>query len=95
MRLLQYRLQSIAKCLSLNSENLPKLIVKKLYNQPPLKRSLTTGFVCSVKEFNWGSKKQHRKIKLNFPVDMSDPKIEKALAPLRANVKQQVVTPYG
>ncbi|XP_063988643.1 glycine--tRNA ligase [Diachasmimorpha longicaudata] len=38
---------------------------------------------------NWGSKKQHRAVKLNFPLDMSDPKIEEALAPLRASVKEQ------
>ncbi|XP_011301987.1 glycine--tRNA ligase [Fopius arisanus] len=38
---------------------------------------------------NWGSKKHHRTVKLNFPLDMSDPKIEEALAPLRASVKEQ------
>ncbi|XP_015598508.1 glycine--tRNA ligase [Cephus cinctus] len=38
---------------------------------------------------NWGSKKQHRKVKLHFSLVMSDPKIEEALAPFRAKVKEQ------
>ena len=38
----------------------------------------------------WGTKKKERKIKLNYFVDMSDPQIEAVLAPLRANVKEQV-----
>lgn len=43
----------------------------------------------------WGTKKQHRKVKLNFPLEMTDPKIENELAPLRASVKEQVRHPYG
>ncbi|KAK0166702.1 hypothetical protein PV327_004192 [Microctonus hyperodae] len=50
-------------------------------------RQLQTGVVD--KEFNWGSKKKHRAVKLHFPLDMTDPTIEEILAPLRANVKQQ------
>lgn len=42
---------------------------------------------------NWGSKKQHRKVKLNFAIDMADSKTEEILAPLRALVKEQVC--YG
>lgn len=39
----------------------------------------------------WGSKKQHRKVKLHFNIqDMADPKMEEILAPLRASVKEQV-----
>lgn len=39
----------------------------------------------------WGSKKKHRKVKLQFSLDtMGDSKIEEVLAPLRANVKEQV-----
>ena len=41
---------------------------------------------------SWGSNKQHRKVKVGFLIDMTDPDIEKELAPLRANVKQQVST---
>lgn len=93
MRLSQYRLQAITKYVSLNSEDFSKLIVTKFYNQSSWKRSLTISSVCSVTESNWGSKKQHRKVKLNFPLDLSDPKIKETLAPLRANVKQQVITP--
>ncbi|XP_012288740.1 glycine--tRNA ligase [Orussus abietinus] len=39
--------------------------------------------------FNWGSAKKHRKVKLRFPCDMTNPKIEEELAPLRASVKEQ------
>jgi hypothetical protein len=39
----------------------------------------------------WGSKKKHRKVKLQFTLDkMADPRIEEILAPLRASVKEQV-----
>ena len=39
----------------------------------------------------WGSKKKHRKVRLQFTLDtMADPKIEEILAPLRASVKEQV-----
>lgn len=39
---------------------------------------------------NWGSKKAHRKIKLNLFTNMADPKIEVILSPLRFLVKEQV-----
>lgn len=39
---------------------------------------------------NWGSRKQHRKVKLNFPIDASDPTLVRALEPLRTSVKEQV-----
>lgn len=39
----------------------------------------------------WGSKKAHRKIKLNFPIDiMANPENEIILEPLRQAVKEQV-----
>lgn len=38
----------------------------------------------------WGSKKSHRKIKLQLLNSMADPKIEEILAPLRQDVKEQV-----
>lgn len=48
--------------------------------------------VCKVKDPNWGSKKQHRNVKLQLLQyqKMADPKIEEILAPLRQNVKEQV-----
>lgn len=40
----------------------------------------------------WGTKKKHRNIKLNiYHKEMTDPKSEEILAPLRANVKEQVL----
>lgn len=39
---------------------------------------------------NWGTRKQHRKVKLNFPLDASDPTLVRALEPLRTAVKEQV-----
>jgi hypothetical protein len=40
----------------------------------------------------WGSKKAHRKVKLQISdyQSMADPKIEEVLAPLRQSVKEQV-----
>lgn len=51
-----------------------------------------SGVVSESEPINWGSKKQHRKIKLNFPItkDMYDSKTEEILAPLRQSVKEQV-----
>lgn len=41
----------------------------------------------------WGKNKKHRNIKLNIYFDtMSNPDDEKILAPLRANVKEQVLS---
>lgn len=39
----------------------------------------------------WGSKKQHRQIKLQLLQQIMDPKAEEILAPLRASVKEQVI----
>lgn len=39
----------------------------------------------------WGKNKKHRNVKLNIYFDtMADPNAEEVLAPLRANVKEQV-----
>lgn len=38
----------------------------------------------------WGSNKKTRQVKLNFPLDTSDPIINQILSPLRAAVKEQV-----
>ncbi|XP_057331330.1 glycine--tRNA ligase [Microplitis mediator] len=68
---------------------LSKLVLTQIkQNNCNLIRELrtTVGF---AKNFDWGSKKKFRKVKLNFPLDMTDPKIEETLAPLRANVKEQ------
>lgn len=37
----------------------------------------------------WGSKKAHRNIRLKLLKEMTDPKIEEQLAPLRESVKEQ------
>lgn len=43
----------------------------------------------------WGKNKKHRNVKLQWYFDnMSDPKIEEILAPLRASVKEQVSRSY-
>lgn len=44
------------------------------------------------KSDSWGSKKSHRKIKIQSLLiqEMSDPAVEEKLAPLRASVKEQV-----
>lgn len=46
--------------------------------------------IFSGRNHTWGTKKQHRKIKVHIDLKtMGDPKIEEALAPLRAAVKEQ------
>lgn len=69
-----------------------KLINKNFVNFS-VNRNITLLPVCC---HQWGSKKQHRKIKLHFSIDtMADPKIEEILAPLRASVKEQVIFMYN
>lgn len=65
-----------------------KLIRKEFVNFSVQRNiNLSVGF-CQ----EWGSKKKHRKVKLRLYLDtMTDPKIEKILAPLRACVKEQVI----
>lgn len=47
--------------------------------------------VSPIANQQWGSKKKNRHIKLRLQLDtMADPKTESILAPLRANVKEQV-----
>lgn len=54
---------------------------------PNRKLHRTSVFLTSA----WGTKKKHRKVKLQFTLDrMADPKTEEILAPLRASVKEQV-----
>jgi hypothetical protein len=66
-----------------------RLIFPKYSNN--LSNFSTTSFHLSDKP-KWGSKKSHRKIKLqlNQLQAMADPKIEEILAPLRKIVKEQV-----
>ena len=46
---------------------------------------------ASLLDFSrWGTKKTNRNLKIALALDMTDPKIEEVLAPLRASVKEQV-----
>nr|QBB01682.1 Glycine--tRNA ligase [Cotesia chilonis] len=65
------------------------LLTQIVSNNCNLKREFRTNFCRFVQQSNWGSNKKFRAVKLNFPLDMTDPKIEEVLAPLRANVKEQ------
>ncbi|XP_031827407.1 glycine--tRNA ligase [Nomia melanderi] len=57
-----------------------------IYKQPLRKFTAST----RLADFNkWGTNKQHRKVKIQIVQDMSDPKIEEILSPLRASVKEQ------
>lgn len=48
-------------------------------------------FSQAQSQHQWGKNKKHRNVKLQWYFDnMSDPKIEVILAPLRASVKEQV-----
>lgn len=64
--------------------------LQRLVNLPSVE-VLSKRFTQSDPPPSWGSKKQHRKIKLNFGLNiMADPEVEKTLAPLRDAVKEQV-----
>ncbi|XP_029034569.1 glycine--tRNA ligase [Osmia bicornis bicornis] len=52
--------------------------------------TVTTRLTSSKWDYNtWGTKKQNRKVKIQILPDMSDPKIEEILTPLRESVKEQ------
>lgn len=63
-------------------------------NPNPLKTATRVFSVTHHKSFssesNWGTNKKHRKVKIADYLNMSDPKIEEVLAPLRQQVKEQV-----
>lgn len=63
-------------------------------NKKICKRDISVSILASASEAEkvvWGSKKAHRKVKLNFSIDnMANPEIEFFLEPLRLAVKEQV-----
>lgn len=64
---------------------------KKETSSRLFRRKLFAIINISKSQHSWGSKKNHRKVKVSFPLDtMADTQVEKVLAPLRASVKQQV-----
>ncbi|KZC10262.1 PREDICTED: glycine--tRNA ligase [Dufourea novaeangliae] len=56
-------------------------------NKQPLRKFTVTARLADFN--NWGTVKKTRKVKIQIFTDMSDPKIEEILSPLRANVKEQ------
>lgn len=63
----------------------------KVRHHPNIGRSFTVSVACDGGERQtWGTTKKNRSIKLLPWEIMADPKIEEALAPLRAAVKEQV-----
>ncbi|XP_018325020.1 glycine--tRNA ligase [Agrilus planipennis] len=61
--------------------------IKRVCETAGLVKSLFTSTSLNQK---WGTKKQHRNVKLKiFLEEMTDPKVEEVLAPLRASVKEQ------
>lgn len=58
------------------------------FARPPVRGVAVT---ASFLDFSrWGTRKANRNLKIALALDMTDPKIEEALAPLRASVKEQV-----
>lgn len=56
--------------------------------RPPVRGVAVT---ASLLDFSrWGTKKANRNLKIALALDMTDPKVEETLAPLRASVKEQV-----
>lgn len=56
--------------------------------KPPVRSVAATASLLDFSQ--WGTKKANRKLKIARLFDMTDPKVEEVLAPLRANVKEQV-----
>lgn len=57
-----------------------------LLTELPVRNVVTT---ASLLDFSrWGTKKANKKLKIALALDMTDPKVEEVLAPLRANVKE-------
>jgi len=83
MQLLRHALHQVASKLAICS-----LSKDVLFAKPPVRSVATT--VGLLNFSRWGTKKAHRKVKIALELDMTDPEVETALAPLRASVKEQV-----
>lgn len=83
MRLLRRGLHHIAH----------RVAVHRVSSDVPLARPPVRGVAvtASLLDFSrWGIRKANRNLKIALALDMTDPKVEEALAPLRASVKEQV-----
>lgn len=78
--------------------NFPYLLLNictyKLRSAIKINHFITKRSICITDSYQnkWGTKKKHRNVLINLQFNaMADPKIEEVLAPLRANVKEQVL----
>lgn len=67
----------------------PSLDLSKKICKRDISVSILASASSETNKVVWGSKKSHRKIKLNFPI-MANPQNEIILEPLRLAVKEQV-----
>lgn len=70
-----------------------RVAVHRVSRDVPLARPPVRGVAATVSllDFSrWGTRKANRNLKIALALDMTDPKIEETLAPLRASVKEQV-----
>lgn len=70
-----------------------RVAVHRVFSDVPFTRPPARGVAVTATflDFSrWGSRKANRNLKIALTFDMTDPKIEEALAPLRASVKEQV-----
>ncbi|KYN13767.1 PREDICTED: glycine--tRNA ligase [Trachymyrmex cornetzi] len=82
MRLLRRGLHYIAR----------RVAVHRVSSDVPLARPSVRGvsITASLLDFSrWGTRKANRNLKIALTLDMTDPKVEEVLAPLRASVKEQ------
>ncbi|KAK1119609.1 hypothetical protein K0M31_013032 [Melipona bicolor] len=78
--------------ISRNLQLLCKRATRGLYKHNSIYKQLLRRFTVTARlgDFTkWGTTKKNRKVKIQIRQDMSDPKIEDILAPLRNNVKEQ------
>lgn len=78
---------------SRNLQLLCKRATRGLYKHNSIYKQLLRRFTVTARlgDFSkWGTTKKNRKVKIQIRQDMSDPKIEDILAPLRNSVKEQV-----
>jgi len=83
MRLLRRGLHHIAR----------RVVAHRVSGDVPLAKPPVRGVAAtaSLLDFSrWGTRKANRNLKVALALDMVDPKVDEALAPLRASVKEQV-----
>lgn len=81
--------------ISCNLRLVCKKVTHNICKRNTIYKQLLRKFIITARltDFSkWGTTKKDRKVKIQILQDMSDPKIEEILSPLRDSVKEQVNT---